>query len=120
MQNIIINCYLILRTALAEAELEYDANFVSPSVYVRFALNKLTPNLQNFTSNNQQIYALVWTTTPWTLPSNQAICFNAELKYLVVKLQNRLNELYIICESLWQNFLEISKQSGEIVGQIKG
>lgn len=45
------------------------------------------------------MYAIIWTTTPWTLPSNQAISFNPELKYALIKL-NGSNEYYIIAEEL--------------------
>ncbi|XP_030372955.1 isoleucine--tRNA ligase, mitochondrial [Scaptodrosophila lebanonensis] len=103
------------RTALAEAELEYDANFVSPSVYLRFALNGLP------TYNGKQIYALVWTTTPWTLPSNQAICYNASLKYSLVHLSGRsANELYVIATALIKDFQEATHLSCEIVDNMSG
>lgn len=58
-----------LATAHAEAEIEYQ-NHVSPSIYVKFPV-KGEPNS----------YCLIWTTTPWTLPANLAICFNEELEY---------------------------------------
>ena len=55
---------LSCKTALAEAEIEYDDDHVSPSIYVRFALPE--PGL----------FAVIWTTTPWTLPANYAIGFD--------------------------------------------
>ncbi|MCT8335041.1 isoleucine--tRNA ligase [Leptospira sp. 85282-16] len=58
-----------LATAHAEAEIEYQ-NHVSPSIYVKFAVKGETDT-----------YCLIWTTTPWTLPANLAICFNEELDY---------------------------------------
>lgn len=58
-----------LATAHAEAEIEYQ-NHVSPSIYVKFAVKGETDT-----------YCLIWTTTPWTLPANLAICFNEELPY---------------------------------------
>jgi len=67
-------------TALAEAELEYDDNFVSPSLYFRCEI------LNSELLEQKQVYALVWTTTPWTLPANQAICFNISLRYCLVKI----------------------------------
>src|SRR4029079_4031146 len=61
------------RTALAEAEVEYDEKHVSPSLHVRFpagpqaqaALAEKIPAL-----HGKQVSAVIWTTTPWTLPAN--------------------------------------------------
>lgn len=62
-------------SALAEAELEYDDKFISHSLYCKFNV-----------VNSEEIYGenfnvLIWTTTPWTLPANQAVCFNTSLSY---------------------------------------
>jgi isoleucyl-tRNA synthetase len=71
------------RTALAEAEVEYDQH-TSPSVYVRFPLidppEKLDPALAG-----EKVYLVIWTTTPWTLPANLAIALNPEFEYVAVK-----------------------------------
>ncbi|MGE0394630.1 MAG: isoleucine--tRNA ligase [Vicinamibacterales bacterium] len=71
------------RTALAEAEVEYD-DHTSPSVYVEFplkadsapALAARVPELAG-----RPVSVLIWTTTPWTLPSNLAIAFNPDYVY---------------------------------------
>lgn len=60
------------RTALAEAEIEYDTH-TSPSAYVTFALAGLP--------ETAAVRAAVWTTTPWTLPANQALAVNREMRY---------------------------------------
>ena len=60
------------RTALAEAELEYNPNHKSTSIYVRFKLNKLSDKLTDFGGRN--VYALIWTTTPWSLLANKEFC----------------------------------------------
>lgn len=86
------------RTALAEAELEYDANHVSPSLYIRFKLSKIAPSLSKYGALGD-LYALIWTTTPWTLPSNQAICFNPELSYSVVRFNDDA-ALYLVATDL--------------------
>ncbi|CAG2102303.1 unnamed protein product, partial [Medioppia subpectinata] len=57
------------RTALAEAELQYNEQHISKSVYVKFKLSTVPPILEKYSD----ISALIWTTTPWTLPANQAI-----------------------------------------------
>jgi len=70
------------RTALAEAEVEYE-NHASPSIYVRFKLAgdpaALDPALAG-----RNVSALIWTTTPWTIPANLAISFNPKYEYVVV------------------------------------
>lgn len=81
------------KTALAEAELEYDANYKSPSLYFRAQINNFID------SNDIKYYALIWTTTPWTLPANQAISYNSDLKYVLVSLGID-TELYIVAESV--------------------
>ncbi|XP_017081217.1 isoleucine--tRNA ligase, mitochondrial [Drosophila eugracilis] len=102
------------RTALAEAELEYDHNHISPSVYLRFALN---PN--DFDIEDKQIYALVWTTTPWTLPSNQAICYNSSLDYVLVRLSNRSpDELYLIGSALLEDFEATTQIKCELIQNV--
>jgi isoleucyl-tRNA synthetase len=70
------------RTALAEAEVEYE-NHASPSIYVRFPLAgdaaALDPALAG-----RKVSALIWTTTPWTIPANLAISFHPKFEYVVV------------------------------------
>ena len=72
------------RTALAEAEVEYE-DHSSPSIYVEFPLNPdaaadvaaRVPAL----AGRSNISVLIWTTTPWTIPSNLAIAFHPEIDY---------------------------------------
>lgn len=59
------------------------------------------------------LYILAWTTTPWTLPSNVALCVGASYDYAVVRSGN---ERYIIAEALVKNFFE----EPEIIGRKKG
>jgi isoleucyl-tRNA synthetase len=72
------------RTALAEAEVEYDENHVSPQVDVRFPLAeseraKLEARFPALAG--RRIATVIWTTTPWTLPANLALAFHPELDY---------------------------------------
>jgi isoleucyl-tRNA synthetase len=72
------------RTALAEAEVEYDEAHKSPSIDVRFPLS--AAGLAALTSAHPEVAqrrvdAVIWTTTPWTLPANLALAFNPELDY---------------------------------------
>ncbi len=70
------------RTALAEAEVEYETH-TSPSVYVRYKLTsdaaRLEPRLAG-----REVYTIIWTTTPWTLPASLAIAFNPEVDYVAL------------------------------------
>ncbi|MDP7472332.1 MAG: isoleucine--tRNA ligase [Vicinamibacterales bacterium] len=71
------------RTALAEAEVEYETH-TSPSVYVEFPLSAgsaaaLVGSLPAL--EGRALSALIWTTTPWTIPSNLAVAFHPDLDY---------------------------------------
>ena len=71
------------RTALAEAEVEYDEH-ISPSIYVTFPLaDSSREELQARVPElaGRDVEALIWTTTPWTIPSNLAVAFHPELVY---------------------------------------
>ncbi|OLN84320.1 Isoleucine-tRNA ligase, mitochondrial [Colletotrichum chlorophyti] len=70
------------RTALAEAELEYNENHVSTAAYVRYPIID-GPSLNGFSG---QLYAIIWTTTPWTLPANRAIAIHDDLEYAVLSV----------------------------------
>jgi isoleucyl-tRNA synthetase len=71
------------RTALAEAEVEYEPH-TSPSIYVEFPLSaddagtlgSRVPALAG-----REVAALIWTTTPWTIPSNLAVAFHPDFDY---------------------------------------
>ncbi|KAH9519440.1 Isoleucine--tRNA ligase, mitochondrial [Bulinus truncatus] len=91
------------QSALAEAELEYNPNHVSQSVYVKFPSS--LPQFSNYIVNNSRIYAVIWTTTPWTLPFNQAVCYSPKTKYILA--QNVKKAEVYLCE---ENFFEKLKQ----------
>ncbi|KAF8855791.1 isoleucyl-tRNA synthetase [Acephala macrosclerotiorum] len=73
------------RTALAEAELEYKDDHVSTAAYVRFPMTKVPESVHSLLPEGQSLNAVIWTTTPWTLPANRAIAVHTELEYSVVK-----------------------------------
>jgi isoleucyl-tRNA synthetase len=66
------------RTALAEAEVEYE-DHTSPSIWVKFPLveSAKAPGLAG------DVSALIWTTTPWTLPANRALAFHPDFEYVI-------------------------------------
>ncbi|KAG9249090.1 tRNA synthetases class I-domain-containing protein [Calycina marina] len=77
------------RTALAESELEYNDNHVSTAAYIKFPVTNLPDALAQKIGleGAGQLFALIWTTTPWTLPANRAIAFNKDLEYSVLKME---------------------------------
>ncbi len=107
-------------TALAEAEVEY-ADHTSTSIFVKFkflsedekkAYQKAKIEIQ------KPLYAVIWTTTPWTIPANLAISLNANLEYSFV--ENR-EEVYIIATELLKNFLSETKlENIKIIGKCQG
>jgi len=75
---------LSCKTALAEAEIEYEDDHVSPSVDVRFPLSatgKQKLGALTRPLGDRPVHAITWTTTPWTLPANRALAFNPDLEY---------------------------------------
>ena len=68
-------------TALAEAEIEYREH-KSVSVYVKLALS---PEALNKLGLTEPASALIWTTTPWTLPANMAVAVNPTVEYSAIK-----------------------------------
>lgn len=87
------------RTALAEAELEYNEQHESKCAIIRFQVFNLPWKLKEF--SNRSVYALIWTTTPWTLIANQALAFCSNSTYCLVEDIN--GNLYIIAEPLMTN-----------------
>src|SRR5579863_359760 len=73
------------RTALAEAEVEYEMH-TSPSIYVRYRLTSdpaaIAPELAG-----REVYTIIWTTTPWTLPASLAVAFHPDFDYVALELQ---------------------------------
>lgn len=94
------------KTALAEAELEYKKH-KSIAVYAKF---KLSPESLAQLGDNTSL--LIWTSTPWTLPGNKAICVNEKLQY--VKLSNG-TELLIVEEKLAESIKTLNPQFDQII-----
>lgn len=88
------------RTALAEAELEYDENHKSLAAFVRFPVH-LSKELKHgaLSSIAEPLSVVIWTTTPWTLPANRAIAVHKDMVYSVVQDPEKDNEKIIIAAS---------------------
>jgi isoleucyl-tRNA synthetase len=83
------------QTALAEAEVEYHQH-TSPSVYVKFPL-KSDPEQIDPALAGRKVFVLIWTTTPWTLPSNLGIAFHPDFDYVALESGD---EVYIVAADL--------------------
>src|SRR5256886_5309925 len=95
------------RTALAEAEVEYE-DHTSPSIYVEFALalesaDELARRIPDLTGRDVSV--LIWTTTPWTIPSNLAIAFHPEFDYAAYEVGSRA---VIVAEALASKVAEVA------------
>jgi isoleucyl-tRNA synthetase len=106
-------------SALAEAEVEYQDK-TSFSIDVKFAfvdqaaIEKTIAEL----SGTGKISLVIWTTTPWTLPANQAVSANAEVDYALIQVGD---ERLLVAETLIGSVLARAKiESYDIVGRVKG
>ena len=90
-----VNWCIHHRTALAEAEVEYE-NHTSPSIWVRFALTSdagaIDPALAG-----RKVWGLIWTTTPWTIPANMAIAYHPRFEYVAADVAG---DVYIVARDL--------------------
>lgn len=91
------------KTALAEAEVEYE-DVVSTQIDVAFEIvdapncNKISELLRA----GWQVNAVIWTTTPWTIPVNQALAYSPTAKYRIVA-EGGARLAYIVADDLWEN-----------------
>ena len=97
-------------SALAEAEVEYE-NKTSPAIDVRFsvldeeAFFKRCHHVEGHAGEGP-VSVLIWTTTPWTLPANQAVALNPELEYVVVQCTGNLgSERFVVAQELLKNVM---------------
>jgi isoleucyl-tRNA synthetase len=82
-------------TALAEAEIEYRDK-TSPSIYVRFPM--ISDLAEKYPAlAGKKVFALIWTTTPWTLPANMAIAFHPDYEYVAAAVDG---DVYILAKKL--------------------
>ncbi|WP_178218625.1 isoleucine--tRNA ligase [Mannheimia varigena] len=107
-------------SSLAEAEVEYEDK-VSPSIYVRFEAVDAAAVEAKFNAQgkgNGKLSAVIWTTTPWTIPSNRAIAINPELAYALVQFGD---ERVVLAVDLVE---DVAKAAGveafEILATIQG
>jgi isoleucyl-tRNA synthetase len=108
------------RTALAEAEVEYEAH-TSPSIYVEFPLapesaGELAARVPALAG--RMVSVLIWTTTPWTIPSNLAIAFHPDFDYGAYEVDGRT---VIVAEALADSVAQAAGRTFDApVARMKG
>jgi isoleucyl-tRNA synthetase len=108
------------RTALAEAEVEYS-DHSSPSIYVEFPLapesaGELSARVPALAG--QSVSVIIWTTTPWTIPSNLAVAFHPEFDYGAYEVDGRV---VIVAEALAERVAAVAgKTFGAPIARMKG
>jgi len=113
-------------SALAEAEVEY-MDKVSKSIDVSFKVSDKYVSKVNEVFNQiniDNISFVIWTTTPWTIPSNVAVCINPDLNYALVKKDHAFiiiaEEMVDSCDLRWKSDMEIiSVVKGSSFGNIE-
>ena len=99
-------------TALAEAEVEYFDK-KSASIHVRFPVKDGKGVLPE-----ENTYVVIWTTTPWTLPANVAICLHPDFDYVLLRVGG---EKYLVSKDLKDTFMEvIGVSEAEVIKEFKG
>jgi len=111
---------VVERTALADAEVEY-ADHTSITVWVRFPLVECP--LPDFAGAQ----VVIWTTTPWTLPGNRAIAFDAESEYLLVEVaaageesRAKVGERLVLGADLLEQVQKDCNFEGRVLARVPG
>ncbi|MDT8372095.1 MAG: isoleucine--tRNA ligase [Gammaproteobacteria bacterium] len=104
-------------SALAEAEVEYEDK-TSPAIDVRFTVvDKAAFEAATKSTGTGKISVPIWTTTPWTLPANQAVSLNPAYDYVVIQTDD---ERLLLAEALYESALERYSLTGEVIARCKG
>ena len=114
---------VVEKTALAEAEIEYH-DYVSDAIYVKFPFVNRTYHDEGFIVLNtnksippqHQIYVVIWTTTPWTIPGNRAVSYYTGIKYGLYEITEapegnwaKTGERYVLADNLADGVLKSAK-----------
>ena len=102
-------------TALAEAEVEYD-DHTSPSIWVTF---KVAGGGKGQAAKiGSDVAAVIWTTTPWTIPHNRALAFHPDYQYAVVRTEK--GKLLLAAERLTALQADSDIKQAEVLGTYSG
>ncbi|KRY29523.1 Isoleucine--tRNA ligase, mitochondrial [Trichinella spiralis] len=104
------------RTALAESELEYVTNHCTEAVYFKYSVVNFPKKILALQPTDR-IWALVWTTMPWTLAFNNAICFGKKLVYILAKIKS---EYYIFAMDAIDRLRNLLKLEIEVKSTFQG
>ena len=112
---------VVEKTALADAEVEYQDR-KSPAIYVGFPI--VSPSFKEL----EGAHALIWTTTPWSIPGNRAIAYGEEIDYALIQAKvwgdmsvTKTVRTFIIAEELLHSVAEsIHLEAYEIIAKFKG
>ncbi|MCX8602110.1 MULTISPECIES: isoleucine--tRNA ligase [unclassified Gilliamella] len=106
-------------SSLAEAEVEYYDKS-SPAIDVKFkAVDNQTVASKFGVNTDLTIYAVIWTTTPWTLPASRGIALNAEFEYQLVQINDK--ECLILATDLVESVMKRAEISDwKVLGSCKG
>ncbi|MBK7364144.1 MAG: isoleucine--tRNA ligase [Nitrosomonas sp.] len=118
-----VNWCIDCGSALAEAEVDYE-NKISPAIDVGFEViadasgaHALTKHFSITIPEGAKCYAVIWTTTPWTLPANQAVCVHPDFDY---ELVDTPRGLLILAAQLKQACLTRYQINGKTLASCKG
>jgi len=116
------------QTALAEAEIEYH-DHQSTTIWVKFPLNERREDGLAFQPALKNASVVIWTTTPWTIPGNRAICLNPQISYNLYEVTSvepivdpktgeeikpwvNVGERLVVAEKLWDSVASAANISG--------
>jgi isoleucyl-tRNA synthetase len=103
------------RTALAEAEVEYE-DHRTPTIFVKFPLVKAPEQFPEL-GRSKDVSLVIWTTTPWTLPANLAIAVHPDLEYVGMDLGD---EVLVVAADLAPGMMSLWGLTGQEVFRVKG
>ncbi|MCG8472587.1 MAG: isoleucine--tRNA ligase, partial [Desulfobacterales bacterium] len=89
------------QTALAEAEIEYG-DHTSPSIFVKFPFKGDAAEMDAALAG-KKVSFVIWTTTPWTIPANLAVCLNASFSYAFVEVDG---EVIVVAKDLVEGLMK--------------
>ncbi|WP_191433368.1 isoleucine--tRNA ligase [Flavonifractor sp. An112] len=107
------------QTALAEAEIEY-ADDPCTTIFVKFPVRDDKGKLGQYTDLSKT-YFVIWTTTPWTIPGNFAICLNAEFDYVLLQVPS--GDVYVLAKDLAESVCKaahIDYEACKVLAELKG
>jgi isoleucyl-tRNA synthetase len=113
-----VNWCVKIQSALAEAEVEYKEK-ESTAIDVKFKItsDQNIEKIFNIKNVVSETFIVIWTTTPWTLPSNKSVAIKKDFDYILISDQK---ENFIIAENLLEKFRERVKSDLEIIAKCRG